>query len=95
MFPNRQESAAFRLLIGRQVLPFRTSDRAEQNRVTFLTDGHRFSWQRLPNGINGSSTNELGIELKAVIGFGGDGFEDFDGLCHDFWTDAITGEDCD
>jgi predicted acetyltransferase len=33
--------------------------------------------------------------LKAVIGIGGDGFEDFDGLCHDFWTDAITGEDCD
>ena len=95
MFPDRQKSAALRLLVRRQVLPFWTSDRAKQYRVTFLTDGHRFSRQRLSNSINGSSTNELGIELKAVIGIGGDGFEDFDGLCHDFWTDAITGEDCD
>ncbi len=92
---NGQECTALGLLIRRELFPLRAADGAEEDGVAGFAGFDGFFRQRLAHGVDGGTTDEFVVIVEREAGTAGDGVEDAKGLGHDFWADAVAGEDCE
>ena len=95
MLAQRQQRTALRLDVRREVLPFRSADRAEENGVRLFRGGYRFRRQRVARGIDRRAADEVLRAGNREAEFGFHGVENADGLGHDFGANAVSGEDRD
>ena len=92
---QRQERAAFGLDVGREVFPFRSADRSEENRIRLLAGLEGFGWQGVSGGIDRGTADEMFTALDREAEFRLGGIEDADCSVHDFRADAVPCENGD
>ncbi len=90
MFTQRQQGAALRLGGGRQMLPLRAADGAEQNRVGLLAAGNGGGRQRFAVTIDGDAADVIFAGGNPHIKALANGVQDFHGLRHHFRADAVA-----
>ena len=95
VFADGEQGGTFGLLSWRKGLPFWTADGAEEDGVGIFAD--------LDSGVgkgfafvvdSGAADVGLGVVERNACGLGG-GFEDVECDGHYFWSDVVTGENCE
>ena len=88
---QRQQRAAFRLDIRRQIFPLGTTHRPEKDRIRLFAGADGFRGQGMPGGIDRGSTDLMFAAVYDKTGFFGDGIQHAQRLGHDFGADAVAG----
>ena len=94
MLAQRQQRPALWLFIWRQMFPLRPANRSKQNRARIFTGFHGRRRQCFASPINRCSAHQLMVIGQADSVLCGCGIEHFERRLHDFWTNAVTGENC-
>ena len=81
--------------VGREVFPFRSADRSEENRICLLAGLEGFGWQRVAGCIDRGTADEVFAALDCEAEFRFGGIEDADCSVHDFRADAVPCENGD
>jgi hypothetical protein len=95
MFAEWKQGAALRLDVRRQRFPFGATDGAEENGVCRLACGDGFGWEWVAARIDGGTADQMlgACDMKAKLGL--NSVEDAKRLGHNFWADAVSGENRD
>ena len=95
VFAQWEEGAAFGLDVGRELFPFRSADRPEEDGIRLFTGLQRFGWQRVTGGIDRRTADKVFAALDRETEFCLNGIENADGSVHDFRADAVPCENGD
>ena len=90
MLAQRQQRTALGLEIRRERLPFRTTDRTEEDRIGRLAGFHRVFGQRMSAIIEGRAADELFLERELDPETLGNFPEHLAGFGHHFGADAVS-----
>lgn len=77
------------------VVEARVSDSSEEHSVGVHADLERLFGERVATDVDGVGSADGLTVHKLVSKLLGDGVEHMDGLRHDFWPDAVSGQYCD
>jgi len=94
MLAQREERAALGLLVRGEIFPLGAANRTEEDRIGLLADLQRLRRKGLPGTINRRTTDQGRGLLKLKSELFLNDAEDFGGLCHDFGSDAVSGQHC-
>ena len=94
MLAEREQSAAFRLELGRVGFPLRTTDRTEENGIGRLAGFDCVFRERVSTVVESGAADEFFDEIKGESVLDGDTIEHLAGFAHDFGTDPVAGENC-
>ncbi len=92
MLAQRQQCGAFRLLVGRQVLPLGAADGAEENRLRVTAALQRVLGQRVAELVDGGAADGVFLRLDVEAKFLRGRVQEIETDGHYFRPDAVAGQ---